>query len=245
MVKLSVAIVAHPKRLGRAGRLQRATEADAVVVDRDGLGCWENSRRAWAIGVKGGSTHHCVLHDDARVCGNFRGSVVAALEGLGQPEELVCLMAGAAARPAVDEAVRRRLSWVTMDAGCWGIALVAPAAWIVPMLSWIGGNIAPGMPVYDRRIAAYLFVARRRPAVWLPVPSLVDHATEEPSLMGHGKIKGAALFIGSEISGAALDWSRPAEPPHVARRLSAFRQSLEPHAIGAELRLALKEESKQ
>lgn len=74
-VRLSGAVMAHPRRIGRATALAGAAgpEPLAVVLDPEPDGPSTGLRtaiRAWSS-VPAGSTHHLVLEDDARPCRGF------------------------------------------------------------------------------------------------------------------------------------------------------------------------------
>lgn len=241
MVRLSVAIMAVPSRLRRVAQLQHEIGECTVIVDRDRAGCWPTARRAWAAGALARADYHLVVQDDVELCGEFRDTVVAALSSLNAAHP-VCLMAGHAADSAAKIAFSRGSSWITMDGGAWGPATCLPVSLIPRCLRWVVTNFDDRMPHDDLRLAIWAIVERR--PVWLPIPSLVQHAPGERSTMGHGAIRGSSCFIGRGVSGRRLDWTPAETPPHVTRTLASFRGKIERYAIGAELRAALREESR-
>lgn len=204
MTRVSVAVMAHPRRAdlveGLVGRLDRL----ATVVWDQGNDEWGTGSRAWEAHDPT-CTHHLVLQDDAVICRDLVAGVEAAL-GHIPPGSPLCLYFGArvpyqfhTARLASQTSPDT--SWLAIDGMHWGVAVVLPAPLIGPMLA------APDKHPYDQRISRWLKV--QGVTTWYPWPSLVDHQDGPSLIPGHGRTPGrrAHRFLGQDRSALDVDWS--------------------------------------
>ena len=217
-MKVSVAIMAHPRRKQFVEELlpQMDTEPE-VIWDRHG-DRWDTGRRAMqAYGP--GATHMLVIQDDAIVSRDLVAGVERALRQVpassGTPTPL-SLYTGRrkAFRKVLHQHVgARRVSWLTMPSLYWGVGVVMPVELIGPMIAWGDGH--PEIPNYDLRMGAWL--ASEGITVWYPWPSLVDHR-HSPSLVAgrsSSRRRHAYRFIGTEKSALSQRWDRGvAKIPH-------------------------------
>lgn len=207
MTRVSVAIMAHPRRQAFIPELQAKLDRPATVVWDDGTNSrWGTGRRA-LLAYDPEATHHLVLQDDAVIPRDLVAGVEAALAHAPADVPL-CLYVGKVRpyREMVTEYVGRaanNASWLVMDRLNWGVAVVFPTRLIDDMVTWCDNGRIPN---YDSRMSSWL-EAQGIP-VWYPWPSLVDHR-ESPSLVpgrGHnGRI--AHRFIGANASALDIDYS--------------------------------------
>jgi hypothetical protein len=204
--RVSVAIMAHPKRAAFVPELEHALDRPATVVWDDGANSrWGTGRRA-LLAYDPDATHHLVIQDDAVIPRDLAAGVEAALPHV--PGDVpVCLYVGKVRpyREMVTEYVARAASasWLVMDRLNWGVAIVLPTNVIDEVVAYCD---TLSIPNYDSRVSAW-FEANGTP-VWYPWPSLVDHR-ESPSLVPGRGASGrvAHRFIGAGTSALAIDYT--------------------------------------
>lgn len=206
MIRVSVAIMAHPRRAAFIPELEAALDRPTTVVWDDGSNSrWGTGRRA-LLAYDPDATHHLVLQDDAVIPRDLVAGLEAALAHAPQ-DVPVCLYVGKVRpyREMVTEYVNRArdTSWLVMDRINWGVAIVFPTRIIDDLVAHCDTQTIPN---YDTRMSKW-FEAKHIP-VWYPWPSLVDHR-ESPSLVpgrGHaGRV--AHRFIGADASALDIDYS--------------------------------------
>lgn len=219
---ISVAIMAHPRRLDEARRLAdtlRPWQA-AIAVDPAPHGpptTLRTARAAWSR-IGAGASHHLVLQDDVELCRDFVRRVEAAVEE--HPDTPLAFYAnwnswnGAATRAAALQGA----SWVPAVPGEWvpTLALLLPRHDVAALLSAVPAADAPPEP--DDVVVARELAARHR-RVLISVPHLVEHVGST-SLMGNDRFgpRHSACFA-DDAQGAAR--GRPGaadtlpEPPRV------------------------------
>lgn len=207
MIRVSVAIMAHPRRAAFVPELKATLDRPAEVVWDDGSNSrWGTGRRA-LLAYDPTATHHLVLQDDSVIPRDLVAGVEQMLTHA--PEDVpVCLYVGKV-RPykeMVAEYVKRAAggaSWLVMDRLNWGVAVILPVSMIEAV---VAAGDAQTIPNYDSRMSTF-FEAKGIP-VWYPWPSLVDHR-ESPSLVpgrvGAGRV--AHQFIGVDTSALDIDYS--------------------------------------
>lgn len=216
MGKVSVAIMAHPKRAEFIPSLLESLDREPAVVWDQINDRWDTGRRSM-LAFDRGATHHLVVQDDAVLCKDLVAGLERAVEFSG--DNPVGLYAGklrpnfATMAMKVDEARRLGRSWAVFGGPWWGVGIVVSAAEVPEMVAWCDAN--PTTPNYDHRIANW-FASQGR-MCWYTVPSLVDHRVEgNPSLVpGRTGKRAAYRFIGKESSALDVDWSAlpSIEPP--------------------------------
>lgn len=185
-MKISVAVMAHPKRRDVAeslyDRLWRMGFSSCVIV-------WDTQNDEWSTGAAtlrahGESDYHVVLQDDAIVGDHFYSNVEAALSNVPE-RSLVSFYTGRVRpnREAVADAVLRagtqRANWIMGATLFWGVAIAVPTEDIAGIIS----EPQTQKLKYDRRIGEY-YLRSNRP-VFYTNPSLADHDYRLGSLIGN------------------------------------------------------------
>lgn len=187
---VDVAVQHHPDRADLVERLLRAFDAPPrVVTDPDPDSPVRSALRTYVAcleSVAADATHLLVIQDDAVVCDRFTERMHAAVAE--HPDALVPLFVPGvgAHRTAVLQAQRRGERWARLP-HMWTptVATVWPVARAAEFLAWLtehrydphGRHRGDDGPVGK-------WVQRSRVAVWAPVPSLVQHPDDTPSLIG-------------------------------------------------------------
>jgi hypothetical protein len=204
MIKLSVAVMAHPDRAEHVEELVEwlGISSDQVVWDERN-DRWDTGSRAW-LARDPDATHHIVIQDDAIVTRDLIPALTKALEYI--PHRVLVSPFMGTRRPAVQKierivrhAEQVDASWIALGPLNWGVAILTPVDHIEEMLAWGGKQKYPN---YDKRIGQFYRRAYPWPT-WYTWPNLVDHR-DVPSLIGHGPGRVAHQFPGVEAS--ALDW---------------------------------------
>lgn len=197
-VRLSTAIMAHPKRIDAANNLARMISSlnPKVVIDANPTGrTLETSRRAWAT-VEDDSTHHMVLQDDISTCQNFATRVKRVIADL--PNFALSLFTnwGSRSGSAARIAILRGQEWVEVtDYYLPSLATVLPAgdarAFASGHLRNEGAGRAPrhddwaleptGQVVGNDDWALFEYVEASAMKAYVHVPDLVEHG-ELPSM---------------------------------------------------------------
>jgi hypothetical protein len=210
VVKLGVAIMAHPKRSGLVADLVEALDRPVEVVWDRRHDRWDTGRRAWEAHDPD-ATHWLVLQDDALVCRDLIAGLTAAIEHV--PDECIVSPYVGTRRPLADrveaavvEAGEVGAAWIVMQALNWGVGILAPT-WTIPeMLEWC--DTEP-YPMYDRRVGRY-YLRVLHWHTWCTWPSLIDHhGGGDDSLIGNGGGRHAHHWVGPDASAADIDWAGP------------------------------------
>lgn len=219
-ISLSVAIMAHPRRLSAARALAQELEVYGaeIILDPAPDSKMESLRTAvaaWAA-VPAGSTHHLVLQDDVALKMNFMGDVLSAIAA--KPEKPLAFFAG----------------WSSLDGAAVRLGALAGARWVESVSPWVPtlalvlpADIARGFSEFVRT-AAYLpraddyvmasYLQNRGVQTYISVPSLVEHL-ELPSLIGNdlqGVRRAACFDETGHVPGAS--WSTDPPPIRVVPR---------------------------
>lgn len=205
MVRVSAAIMAHPRRQRFVPGLLADLNADVPVIwDRDN-NRWDTGRRAM-LAYDPTATHHVVIQDDAIVPADLLAGLEQALRYV--PKDLpVGLYIGKITpqRNIVQRHVMRageHTRWIIMNKLYWGVGVVMPTSVIEEMVKWCDHLKAAN---YDVRISSWC--RHREKPVYYPWPSLVDHRNS-PSLVAGRTSAGrhAHRFIGVSRSVLDVDW---------------------------------------
>lgn len=200
MIKLSIAVMHHPKRAHMLPALLDAIGAPATVItDHDSAGVWPTARRAWEA-YDAEATHHLVIQDDVQLCRNFHQAAVNALTA--QHRSPVTFYAN---RKHIETAAANGVNWAVIPDGVWGPAFCLPTQHIKPWLVWCDEYVAPSFKHDDERLAMYLLSIEE--PVWCTVPSLAEHLCATESLLGQGnKNRVARRYIG-DADPLEIKWS--------------------------------------
>ena len=204
MIRLSIAIMHTPVFKERRNHvenilnqisvstIQQEVEDFKIFSDWYQKGAWYNARQCWMWGLSLKSTHHLVLQDDVILCEQFVKAVKKCVENY--PEHPLGLYAN---RKICEEAMKQDIRWCQIPDGTWGQAILLPQSMIAKFLKWEKNHILPNFKHDDSRLAMYL-VNCKIPAM-CPMPSLVDHAGAESSIVGQSnKNKRARWFVANK-----------------------------------------------
>jgi hypothetical protein len=197
----------HPRR--DVGPLLRALDGppDAVVVDEQSAGVWPTARRAW-LSAPSSADVVLVLQDDVEPCRDLLATARRIAEAL--PGEIVSLYSPACKFASAADADGCR--WYVRSAAMWGQAMMMPRELALQWISWCDVHTTD-VGVDDERLALWTALSRIR--TYYPLPSLVEHAGVDRSLIGFAgsAARRAQRFIGANVSGLSLDWSASEFPP--------------------------------
>lgn len=212
--KLSIAVMAHPKRRDHVEqmipKLDIGKRSFQVVYDHHSEGLWANAQRAWrAYDPK--ATHHLVIQDDLAVCKDLIAGAEKALAVA--PRGVVSLFSGSG---MIKDALERDVSWAVTPTVSWAQALTLPVDMIEPWLDWCLVNVRQHYKYDDARLAMYCLEHDLR--VWHTCPTLVEHLGAAESLIGGaasigGRPRHGVAFIGEDRSALEIDWKKGAEKP--------------------------------
>lgn len=181
-MKVSMAIMAHPKREHHVKELQKKLPGVPVIWDEIN-DRWHTGRRAM-LAFDPDADKHLVVQDDAILCRHFVDGVEKALEQV--PEVPASFYTGktqpfaAEVKRAVDRAQENNKHWFSMQGPLWGVAIAIPTNVIEEMVAYCDGL---ALPNYDLRITE--FFQTQGVDCWYSIPSLVNHRVgpENPSLV--------------------------------------------------------------
>lgn len=224
MVKLSVVIMGHPKRMEMIEKHRKILDDDRVKlsIDYDSKGVWWNSQRSWRM-YDEEATHHLVMQDDVQPCENF---IAGAEEAIDYNWNNIISFFNVYKK--ADEAVERGDSWFT-TAKVWGQAIVLPTHWIEPYLEWSEEYIREGYKHDDVRLTVFGMVNNKR--IWQTVPSLVEHKCPKDSLLGNNPpiTRTARHLIADDKDPAKLDWTKPRNPLYLGTSIEQYKSAIKPN----------------
>ena len=214
-VRLNVAVQHHPSRSRLLPRLEHVV--DDIVVDPEPDGK-PNPWRTYYHALKttpDDATHRLVLQDDAIVCDDFLRLATQAVRQV--PDALVALFVPWTLRRAgrdYTEACARNATMVRLPqyGNEWKpvVALVWPRAHATGLVKWAdGARYTPGVSQQRSDDAlAGRYVVASGVEVWATIPSLVEHADDEPSLIGnrHGGRRPRSAICYEQAPGI-INWS--------------------------------------
>jgi hypothetical protein len=199
-LKVSVAVMAHPRRAALVHELTDSLDRPIEVVWDQRDSAWDTARRAWEA-YDPSATHHLVLEDDAIACRDLVAGLELALTHV--PAQAPVSLYVGTLRPdgrrvaaATARANTAGSAWIVMPDIKWGVAIAAPTPVIPEMLAHADGH------VYDWNLRSY-FAAQRWP-VWCTWPSLVDHR-DAPGIVRHQVPPSGPRHAHRFLSGSALD----------------------------------------
>jgi hypothetical protein len=180
-LKLSISIMAHPKRKDFIPYLQEKLGKCPVSFD-EGFGLWENAKHAWKM-YDPKADYHLVIQDDAIICDNF---MERASETIRQSEalfknrpHLINFYYDALLTPSnAKEIIKQK--YIIRSKICWAVAICVPTSLINEMIAFCDSL---NIPQDDEKITA--FMRSKKLKCYFPIPSLIDHRTEENSLIGN------------------------------------------------------------
>ncbi|CKH13395.1 hypothetical protein PXH78_33115 [Mycolicibacterium smegmatis] len=180
-MSVAIGVVAHWKRADMAQALAEQVSASFVSVDDGTLGAEANHLQVWKHLADMGTTHCCVLEDDAVPVDGFRDQLDQAIEVA--PAPVVSLYLGRSRPPQWQPKIYRAIEKADDDT-CWivgthllhAVGVVIPTDLVQSMTSH-----RTNLPI-DQSISLWARVRGHRVAY--TVPSLVDHL-DGPTLIQH------------------------------------------------------------
>jgi hypothetical protein len=219
-IKLSVAIMAVPERVGFVDNLLEKLEPDragrdvSVYWDHDKQGLWWNAHRIWTE-TPATATHRMLLNDDIEVCRDFLPAVEAAIRA--RPDSFINFFCYG---PAQEATLAAGKCWMpyTNPSGC---AYVLPSAWVRDFIEW-GDNLysipfeafaKTGHKKFEISDDTFLltWLQMHQKEAWVAVPGLAKHLAWNDSVFLHTPRESnvpTELYIGANRSGLEIDWSR-------------------------------------
>lgn len=181
--------MAHPKRAEFFSYLNGRLGDVPFSID-EGIGIWENCKRAWRLRDPE-ARWHVVIQDDAVVCDNFREraeAVIAAAEARG--DSAISFFFGK--RKMMQAAAKRAMPHGFIESAWmhWGLAICLKADVIERALAF---GDTQNIPQDDTRIANFL--KKEKLTVYYPLPSLVDHREGESLVGDKGPARTAFAYI--------------------------------------------------
>ena len=170
---LAIVIMAHPERQAMAKALSQELQAP-ICYDRIN-NLWDTCRRAWLSQVSVGADYTLVLQDDAIACKGFRKKALAIINAQDK-EYMTAFYAGGMARTRVNQALRDGMPYFLSGMIFNEVALCIPTKYIEEMVKFCDDREAKN----DHFIQQWAHLKRLK--VFYPVPSLIDHRTDTPSI---------------------------------------------------------------
>jgi len=206
-MKISITIMAHPKRRQQASRLLAKLSnypfIQCYITWDEQNDEWHTGERAIRSGVAAGADWHIVLQDDAILSDNFYTNVENALTYVPS-KSLVSFYTGQARplkeRVAAAVAKAKYASWLRHYILFWGVCVAIPTDHIEAMLEFCENR----REQYDTRLG--IFYQENRLPVWYTMPSLVDHDDDLGSLLNHGQ--DAERRIAHNFVSGPVTWNR-------------------------------------
>lgn len=194
-MKISVAIMAHPKRAEQANWLFAKLSGMHVFSAVDVI--WDEKNSEWDTGSRamrygaGRGDWHLVIQDDAVIADYYSlyDNLVSIITAV--PTKTVVSLYTGKVRPLADlvnAAVAKAPdgSFLTHYMLMWGVAILIPSDHIEPMLEFVSDPMYRDT-VYDIRVG--MFYQRNRLPIYYSMPSLFDHNDEIGSLIGNSYAK--------------------------------------------------------
>lgn len=196
-MKVSIAIMAHPRRKRYVAELLAMLPGAVVVWDEKNIR-WDTGRRSM-LAFDPDADWHLVVQDDALLCRGFIRQVHAALaEVEGGPVAFYCGKTGkfgsVLSKDVMRNASRSGQHFFKAPGPWWGPAVAIKPQDIPAMIEWCDPR--DDVPNYDRRMSRYFESIGR--LCWYSVPCLVEHRTgaNDPSLVpGRGISAGRTAAI--------------------------------------------------
>lgn len=207
-MKISVAIMAHPKRGKQAGvlysKLKRMPFNKCTLVFDKVNDEWTNGKNSLQQYHPNGD-YHVVIQDDAILTPNFYENLENAIKALDQ-KTLISLYTGTArplanrVKAAVDKAADGDM--LRHHQLFWGVGIAIPVSHIEPMLEFVEKIDLQ----YDNKIGE--FYCQNGLPVYYLIPSLVDHDDDIDSLIaGHGRDIDHERRVAHRLATGLVNWT--------------------------------------
>lgn len=180
MVKLSICIMTHPKRLNYAKSLfnQLSIYKDinvSIVNDINSEGHSFNGFQAW-LNYDLNSTHHLVLEDDVQLCNNFIEKVYEIINV--NNNELISLFH---IKNKQIQLFKEKYNYCPMNRISWNQAIILPTKLVIQMFDFIKNDFEYKWT--DDFLTA--FCKEYQIPMLLTIPNLVQHILPKNSIVGN------------------------------------------------------------
>ncbi len=183
----------HPSRMRYKKYLLDHLGDNTPIAVEAGYGRWDTGKRAWEL--RGKSDIHFVIQDDALFCKDFKTEVQNLINRIGI-DRCVCLYYSRRKkyRHHAERAINAGSDHVILQHLRWGVGIGLRSDLVSGMIRYCDQNLT--IPNYDMRIKQWLLY--KKIETYYPLPSLLDHRPDVPSLAGHsnGSHRRAILFKG-------------------------------------------------
>jgi hypothetical protein len=172
-MKLSISIMAHPKRAEWFPYLEQKLGKQPMALDT-GAGLIQNCKNAWLM-YDPTADYHVVIQDDCIICGDFYNRAVEVLE---KANGLAVNFFYAESKFYNKFRNERNETGAIIKKGLYGgLAICLPTKLITEMLVHYD---ADHVPFDDHRIGRFLL--SKKINIYNPFPSLIDHRDGHKSL---------------------------------------------------------------
>lgn len=208
-MKISVSIMAHPKRKREAEALYKKLIqypfSDVYIIWDELNNEWHTGERSLKGGVVLGSDWHLVIQDDAVLTPHIYDNIVGLIAAL--PVKSVVSLYTGKVRPLperVAEAVAQAPdgSFITHYMMMWGVAILLPSDQIEAMLEFANDPMFRD-DKYDIRVGRFYY-GNHLP-IYYSMPSLVEHNDSIGSLIGNGYAK--APRVAHRLATGPVSWT--------------------------------------
>ena len=210
-IKLSITIMAHPKRKEWVKYLLNNLNGEVKVIWDEKNNVWDTARRSW-LSYDPNCSHHLVIQDDVIVSLNLRSAAEKLIKEV--PDEIITLSTinyrlNSQERETYKKLYREGVRWYKNTKVLTAPAIIVPTKYIEDMVYACDFFNSPHD---DVRIRQYCNIHQAE--VHHTVPSLVEHRSTEENkslVKGNDKNRGTrqvVIFIGEDKSGLDLDWKK-------------------------------------
>jgi len=182
--------MAHPSREKFIPYLRGKLGDVPVSMDSEGKGIIWDCKNSWSM-FNPACEFHTVIQDDAIVCENFKERAETILTNESKIHKNIAFNWYYGRRVALREEAEIGLKkrYIFSNRPRWGVAICIPTRLIPEMLEFFDKL---NNKQDDERISRFL--NHKKMNVYFPMPSLIDHRTEEESLVGNALSGGRKAY---------------------------------------------------
>lgn len=171
-MKISIRIMAHPKRREWAEELSEKLECPIIWDEKNNV--WDTCRRSWLSALEEDSDYCLVIQDDAVLCTNFDEKLIELLFDNQFPAYQ--LYYGNDKRKKLKDSIIKGFKWGEM---MWGVAIMLRTELVGEMI-----RFGDSHPAWQDDVKIKHFLRSKGIKTAFPVPGLVDHRpiSENPTL---------------------------------------------------------------
>lgn len=235
MIKLSVAVMAHPSRRAYVEKLCDKLDIEPALVVWDSKNDRWDTGRSSLLAYDPSATHHFVIQDDAVVPQKLIAGVERMLRFVS-PDVPISLYTGRS-RPnsilvtsMVDQALEAGCHFLRMPGPWWGVGVITPVSAIREMVRECDKK--RDIENYDLRMAKWW--GEQDIQCLYSLPSLVDHQQGPSLVRGRtGRGRRAHTFLGENKSATKVAWtSRCLDvPPALDKSVMGDITAIDPNGV--------------